>query len=172
MVVDACERFIDLVIKVDERYNVFSKLADVKNNIKLKKDMNEVKVNIANIVYNELLERFYNGQDIKIIIDKQKLHKKDLSLLLVGPVGSTILGYKVIKSILDNNLNVDEYYKKFIKLCDKQGLLDKILNDINYVPNDEELANLMKNYKRMNNIDLIEILHCKYSQVNIKYKNN
>ena len=172
MVVDICERVVDLVIKVDEKYNVFNKVADVKNNIKLKKEISEVNINIANIVYNELLERFYNVQDVKIIIDKYKLHKKDLGLLLAGPIGSTILGYKMIKSVLDNNLNVDDYYKKFIKICDEQGLIDNLLNNINYVPNDEELINLMKNYKRRNNIDLIEILHCKCGQINIKYKNN
>ena len=83
-----------------------------------------------------------------------------------------ILGYKLIRAAFDNNLNVDEYYKKFIKICDNQGLRDKLLNDDKYVPNDDELIELMKVYKRRNNIDLIEILHCKCGQINVKYKNN
>lgn len=169
MYIDVCERAVDLVIKVDEKYEVFNRINNMKNKNNLRKDMNELNNDIGNIIYNELLGRFYKDKEIKEIIPKYKVHKKDLGLLLFGP-GRVILGYKVIKVFLDNNLDIDEYYKKFIHVCDNQGLRDKLSDNDNYVPNDDELINLMKVYKRKTNIDLIEILHCKHGHLNIKYR--
>lgn len=174
MYIDVCERTVDLVIKVDEKYEVFNRIGNMKDNYNLRKDMNELNNEIGNIVYNEIKERFYENKEIHDIVVKDKFNKYDALMIAAGliiPGAPMIVGFKAIKMIFDDNLDLDEYYKKFIQICDNQGLRDKLADDDNYVPNDEELINLMKVYKRKTNIDLIEILHCKHGQLNIKYKN-
>ena len=141
-----------------------------KENMKIEKELNN---DIGNIIYNELLERFYENKEIRDIVVKDKFNKNDALMIAAGiiiPGAPMIVGFKALKMIFDNNLDIDEYYKKFIQICDNQGLRDKLADNDNYVPNDEELINLMMVYKRKTNIDLIEILHCKYGHLNIKYK--
>lgn len=144
-------------------------IIDLRNKINEGKLEYKLNNELAIVIYNELKERFYNNQEIRIIIDKYKINKKDV-LLIANPLGTMVLGLKIIKATLDDNLDVENYYQKFINIFNKCELKNKMMNDINYVPSNEELTNLMKIYRRRTNVDLIEILHCKFGQIKINYE--
>ena len=142
-----------------------------KENMKNEKELiNE----IGNILYNEIKERFYENKEIHDIVVKDKFNKNDAIILATGfiiPAAPMLVGFKALKMIFDDNLDLDEYYNKFEKDVKKLGLREKFIENPNYNPNNEELENLMRLYKNTTNIDLIEILHCRHGHLNIKYKN-
>lgn len=159
----------NLAIKLNEKFDVINRFENAKKEYEIRKQTRLLNDLLATAIYNELKERFYNNQEIRIIIDKYKINKKD-ALLITSPVGTMVLGLKILKASLDDNLDVEEYYQKFIDIFNKCELKAKMINDINYVPSNDELTNLMTIYRRMANVDLIEILHCKFRQIKINYE--
>ena len=119
------------------------------------------------IYEKELKER---GRERKLYEVMKETHKypdnkrnnkyKNLDLLLV-PIPSLYISYKLTTKgyeFVNYELTMRHKYKEFKRIFDECGLKEKMVNDINYMPDSEEIENIEKLFKLETGVELIDVL--------------
>lgn len=150
---------------VDNRIDQYDKLEERKN----RKDKNK----LDKIFEEGLEQKVYNllklNKDIKINEIKPKNNVKIIGIdeILLVPIAPGIAGIKIVKNMMDNIKNdkndiMERKYKIFKGLFNECGLKDKMINDVYYRPDENEMKLFVEEYKLRADIELVDVLHYKY----------
>jgi hypothetical protein len=152
---------------IDDGVEHYDKLEERKN----RKDKNK----LDKIFEEGLEQKIYNllklNKNVKINEIKPKNNVKIIGIdeILLVPIAPSIAGIKIVKNMMTNIKNdkndidiMERKYKIFKGLFNECGLKDKMINDVYYRPDENEMKLFVEEYKLRADIELIDVLHYKY----------
>lgn len=92
--------------------------------------------------------------------DGRKIHI-NTDVLLLTPIVPTFVAYKVAEGgykYIKRELVLKDKYKEFKRIFEECGIKEKMMNDVDYIPNEEELMKIQKIYKLETGEELLNVL--------------
>lgn len=162
MIVKGLAVTTSILISAKELKDTAFDLFEVNNYLTYKREEKD-----KGIYEKELKER---GRERKLYELMKETHKypnnkrnnkyKNLDLLLV-PMPGLYISYKLTTKgyeFVNYELTMRYKYKDFKRIFDECGLKEKMVNDINYMPDSEEIENIEKLFKLETGVELIDVL--------------
>ena len=163
MVVKGIGTMTTIVVGAKGLKDAYYELFDIK-----KENVNERKEEQKHINDEKAKERGRERRIYELIKEncqevdlKEKRHIYDNLDLLIIPLVPAYAGYKVLAEGYKHvryDLIIKGKYKEFKRVFNECGLKEKMMNDVNYIPNQDEIENIQRLYKLETGVELIDVL--------------